>query len=512
MKIEYSKIPIFAQHVSQTLEDAGFSAYLVGGCVRDLLIGRIPEDYDITTSAKPEEIIKLFPKTVYENVFGTVLVVDQSNLDYEDSSENFGPRVGSPDTKFIAKSSTSSVEVTPFRKEGKYTDRRHPDNVIFSDDINTDLSRRDFTVNALAYRIKNNELVDLYDGQKDLSKKLIRTVGNADERFNEDPLRLMRAVRFATQLGFAIEADTTAAIIKNADLLKHISVERIRDELVKIINSANPAAGIEMLRRFKLLPYIIPELLDGVGCLQGGAHKYDVYEHLLHALQHAADKKFSFHIRISALFHDIGKPATRRKGDKKEFTFYGHEVVGAKMAKKIMQRLKFGNSDVDLVYKFVRYHMFFSDTEVITLSPVRRMIVNVGLDHIWELMQIRECDRVGMAKVEAPYRLRKYHAMIEQALRDPISVKQLKVNGEYLMHTLGMKPGPRMGNILLILLEEVIDDSAKNEIEFLENRIRELEKLTDIELKEMALKAKSKKDELEEEEVIKLHKKHGVKK
>jgi len=486
MKIEYSKIPIFTQHVSQTLEDAGFSAYLVGGCTRDLLIERSPEDFDITTSAKPEDIIKLFPKTVYENVFGTVLVVNEETKE--------------------------SIEVTPFRKEGKYTDRRHPDNVIFSDDINTDLSRRDFTVNALAYRIKNNELVDLYDGQKDLENKIIRTVGNADERFNEDPLRLMRAVRFATQLGFTIEADTTTAIIKNADLLKHISLERIRDELVKIINSQNPAAGIEMLRRFNLLQHIIPELLDGVGCLQGGAHKYDVYEHLLHALQHAADKNFSFHIRMSALFHDIGKPATRRKGDKKEFTFYGHEVVGARMAKKIMQRLKFGNSDVDLVYKFVRYHMFFSDTEVITLSPVRRMIVNVGVDHIWELMQIRECDRVGMAKVEAPYRLRKYHAMIEQALRDPISVKQLKVNGEYLMNTLKILPGPRMGNILLILLEEVIDESAKNEIEYLENRIHELEKLTDAELKEMALKAKSKKDELEEEEVIKLHKKHGVKK
>ncbi len=500
-QIELNKIPSYVLHVSQTLEDAGFSAYLVGGCVRDLLIGRIPEDYDITTSAKPEEIIKLFPKTVYENVFGTVLVVDES---YADSVSNLEP--------VTYKLKPGSVEVTPFRKEGKYTDRRHPDNVIFSDDINTDLSRRDFTVNALAYRIKTNELVDLYDGQKDLENKIIRTVGNADERFNEDPLRLMRAVRFATQLGFAIEANTTTAIIKNADLLKHISVERIRDELVKIINSTNPATGIEMLRRFKLLPYIIPELLDGVGCLQGGAHKYDVYEHLLHALQHAADKKFSFHIRMSALFHDIGKPATRRKGDKKEFTFYGHEVVGARMAKKIMQRLKFGNNDVDLVYKFVRYHMFFSDTEVITLSPVRRMIVNVGLDHIWELMQIRECDRVGMAKVEAPYRLRKYHAMIEQALRDPISVKQLKVNGEYLMNTLGMKPGPRMGNILLILLEEVIDDSAKNEIDFLEKRIRELEKLTDTELKAMALKAKSKKDELEEEEVTKLHKKHGVKK
>ncbi len=484
MKIENSKIPEFVKYVSSTLSEAGFSAYLVGGCTRDLLIGRTPIDWDITTSANPDEIIKLFPKTVYENVFGTVLVVEE-------------------ETKEV-------VEVTPFRKEGKYTDRRHPDNVVFSKDIKDDLMRRDFTINALAYSLETSELVDLYNGIEDLSKKVVRTVGDANERFSEDPLRLMRAVRFASQLGFTIESETMISITKNADLLQHISVERIRDELIKIINSNSPAAGIEMLRRFNLLQHIISELLDGVGCLQGGAHKYDVYEHLLHALQHAADKKFSFQIRLAALFHDIGKPKTRRVGEKKAFTFYGHEVVGAKIAKKIMERLKFPKDDIELVYKFVRYHMFFSDTEVITLSPVRRMIVNVGVDHIWELMQVRECDRVGMAKVEAPYRLRKYHAMIEQALRDPISPKQLKIDGSYLMQNLNIKSGPRMGWILHALLEEVIEDPDKNNVEYLSNRTLELEKLSDTELKKRGLIAKNKKEELEEEEIKKLHVKHGV--
>ncbi len=485
MPINTTKIPEFVKSVSAGLEDAGFSAYLVGGCVRDLMIGREPKDWDITTSATPEDIIKIFPKTVYENVFGTVLVVN------EETSE--------------------SVEVTPFRKEGKYTDRRHPDNVVFSTDIRDDLSRRDFTINAMAYRIGNGELVDLYNGQADLKKKIIRTVGNSDERFGEDPLRLMRAIRFAAELGFTIEQDATISIATNSELIKHISFERIRDEFIKIINSDSPALGIDMMRRFSLLGSIIPELLDGVGCIQGGAHKYDVYEHLLHALQHAADKKFGFHIRLAALFHDIGKPATRRPGEKKAYTFYGHEVVGARMVKKIMDRLKFSKSDIELVYKFVRYHMFFSDTEVITLSPVRRMIANVGVEHIWELMEVRECDRVGMAKAEAPYRLRKYHAMIEQALRDPISVKQLRVNGESLKE-IGITPGPRMGFILLALLEEVIEDPSKNTEEYLLERVSVLDKLTDIELRKLADTARSKKDELEEEEISKLHAKHNVKK
>ncbi|MFN4181141.1 MAG: HD domain-containing protein, partial [Candidatus Paceibacteria bacterium] len=292
--------------------------------------------------------------------------------------------------------------------------------------------------------------------------------------------------------------------------LKKISTERIRDEFSKIILSDNPAMGFMMLEKLGMLQHIVPELLDGVGCEQGGEHIYDVWNHLLHALQHAADKKWGLEIRLAALFHDIGKPKTKRPGIKKP-TFYGHEVVGARMTRKIMERLKFTKKETDLVETLVRNHMFFSDTEQITLSAVRRIIAKVGVEHIWDLMNIRECDRVGMKKKEAPYRLRKYFAMIEEALRDPISVKQLKIDGNYLMKELHMKPGPRMGWVLNALLEEVLEDPAKNEVEYLSNRVAQLDNLSDAELKALGDKAKETKEEIEEEEIGRLHSKHGVK-
>jgi putative nucleotidyltransferase with HDIG domain len=302
------------------------------------------------------------------------------------------------------------------------------------------------------------------------------------------------------------------AISDNSNLIKNISNERIHDEFVKIIESNNPSIGIGMLSKLGLLKYIIPELEEGIGCDQGGAHIYDVFEHCLQALEHAASKGFSREIRLSALFHDIGKPRARRPGDKKAYTFYGHEVVGARMVKTIMERLKFPKRETDFVVSMVRNHMFFSDTEQITLSAVRRMVAKVGKENIWDLMNIRECDRVGMKKAEAPYRLRKYHAMIEEVLRDPISVGQLKIDGKTLMEELNIKPGPRMGWILNALLEEVLDDPKKNTKENLSKLVHEFEKLDDKELKALGEKGKEKKETLEEEEIKKLHAKHGVKK
>ena len=221
---------------------------------------------------------------------------------------------------------------------------------------------------------------------------------------------------------------------------------------------------------------------------------------------------WSLEIRLSALFHDIGKPKTRRAGQKKAYTFYGHEVVGARMAQKILERLKYPKDTIELVTKLVRYHMFFSDTEQISLSAVRRIVQNVGVDNVWTLMHVRECDRVGMAKVEAPYRLRKYHAMLEQVMRDPISVKQLVVDGTILMNELDIKPGPRMGWILNALLEEVLDDPEKNTREYLDKKVGELDQLSDSDLKKLGEQGKEKREELEEAEVEELHKKHGVKK
>ena len=514
-----SKIPTEVSHVTDTLEKASFEAYLVGGCVRDLLMGRKPEDWDVTTNAKPEEIVPLFEKTVYENTFGTVAVIQED----------------------VSHGTLRQIEVTPYRIETKYSDFRHPDEVKFSTNLKDDLKRRDFTINAMALDSKGH-LIDLFDGIKDIESKTIRAVGDPNDRFNEDALRMLRAVRFACQLNFSVSYEITENIFKNAELIKKISTERIHDEFVKVIMSPGPANGVTMLQKFNLLKNIIPELEEGVGCEQLGEHIYDVWGHLLHALQHAADKNWPLEIRLSALFHDIGKPRTRRFAEarpstdlsgpripgslpqpdrakslvglasKKKYTFYGHEVVGAQMTKKIMERLKFSRKEIYLVEKLVRNHMFFSDTELITLSAVRRIIQKVGKENIWLLMNVRECERVGMKKKEAPYRLRKYFAMIEEALRDPISVSQLKIDGEFMIKELRIKPGPRMGFILHALLEEVLDAPEKNTVEHLSELVKSLDMLGDAELKILGDRGKEKKEELEEEEIVKLHTKHGVRK
>lgn len=504
IKINNSKIPDYVTHVTETIQKAGFEVFLVGGCVRDLIMNREPKDWDITTNAKPEEIIPLFEKTIYENKFGTVGICIPKEAEK--------PVRVTHETSIDVTQETSYdiVEVTPYRIEEKYSDFRHPDEVIFSDKIDDDLKRRDFTVNALAYNPDKGQIIDFYKGQEDIKDKVIRAVGNANVRFNEDALRMMRAIRFSTQLDFAIEYDTMQAIVDNSELIKNISKERIRDEFIKIIESKNPSMGIAMLSKLNLLKYIIPELEEGIDCIQGGAHIYDVFEHSLQALEHSANKGFKTEIRLAALFHDIGKPKSRRKGTKKEYTFYGHEVVGAKMVEKIMDRLKFPNKTTNLVVSLIRSHMFFSDTEQITLSAVRRIVQKVGKDHIWELMEVRECDRVGMKKNEAPYRLRKYHAMIEEVLRDPISVGQLAINGETLINELQMKPSPRMGWILSALLEEVLDDPAKNTKEYLVELVKSLDMLNDKELKTLGERGKEKKEILEEKELDRLHKKHRV--
>jgi tRNA nucleotidyltransferase (CCA-adding enzyme) len=490
------EIPKFVSYVTQTLQEKGFEAYLVGGCVRDMLMGKIPKDWDITTSATPEQITETFSmyRTLYENNFGTVTVLNKLVTHETVSRETY-----------------EQVQITTFRSEGGYSDNRRPETVTYETNIEKDLERRDFTMNAIAFDPYKGQYIDPFKGQIDIKDKVIRSVLYPDVRFKEDTLRILRAIRFSTTLGFAVAKETFDALVANAPLIQNISYERIRDEFVKIISSNSPATGVDLLERAGVLSFIIPELREGIGCEQKGEHIYDVYNHLLHALQHAAEKGFSLEVRLAALFHDIGKPATRRYDrNKDKYTFFGHEVVGARMAKKILERLKFSRETIDLVVSLVRNHMFFSDTEKITLSAVRRIIKNVGPDNIWLLMQVRECDRVGMKKVEAPYRLRKYHAMIEEALRDPISVSQLAIDGNYLMNELHVKPGPRMGWMLHALLEEVLEKPAINTIESLTEKVKELEKLPDETLKAMGEKGKEKKEEVNSKEVTALHKKHRV--
>jgi len=490
--MKQNSIPKEVIYVVETLEKAGFQAYLVGGCTRDLFLGRKPKDWDVTTNATPEQIIPLFTKTFYENDFGTVAVVNEE-----------------------AEESLKIIEVTPYRVESVYTDHRHPDKVHFSEKIEDDLKRRDFTINAVAINLSKGaikDIIDLYGGFKDIKDKIVKTVGNPNDRFTEDALRMLRAVRLAVELGFTINIDTEKAIISNKNLLKKISTERIRDEFTKIIMSTEPKKGIEMLQRLGLLSFIVPELEKGIGVEQTQAHAYDVWEHLLRSLQHAADKNYPLDIRLTALFHDIAKPQTRRLSrETGQFTFYGHDVVGSRETSKILEKLKFPRKMSDKIVKLVRWHMFFSDTETITLSAVRRMVTNVGKENIWDLMDVRVCDRIGTGRPkENPYRLRKYHAMIEEALHDPISVGMLKINGADLMKLSKINPGPKIGWTLNALLEEVLDNPKLNTKEYLEKRALELVALDEKELKKLGETAKETKDEKEAENVAEIRKKHHV--
>jgi tRNA nucleotidyltransferase/poly(A) polymerase len=488
-----SPIPKEIATIVETLEKAGFQAYLVGGCTRDLFLGRKPIDWDITTNARPEQILPLFSKTFYENEFGTVGVVN------EDSHDD----------------SLKIVEVTPYRIESVYSDRRHPDQVRFSDKVEDDLKRRDFTINAVAVSLSKGsikDIIDLYGGFSDIKDKVIRTVGNPSERFAEDALRLLRAVRLSAELGFTINIETKKAIISNALLLKEISQERIRDEFVKMIMSPEPKRALELAHELGILKYIIPELEKGIGVEQNKAHAFDVWEHLLRTVQHSADKKLPFEMRITALLHDVAKPETRRfSRETGQFTFYGHEVVGSRETHKIMGRLKFPRKTIEKVTKLVRWHMFFSDTETITLSAVRRMIVNVGEENIWDLVNIRMCDRIGTGRPkENPYRLRKYESMIEEALHDPISVGMLKIDGNRIIEISKTNAGPKIGWVLNALLEEILEKPEFNTKEYLENRTLELINLPENDLKKMGDMGKKVREEKEAENVKEIQKKYHV--
>ena len=470
------RIPKEVKFVIEKLKSAGFEAYIVGGCVRDFLRNVEPEDWDIATNAKPEEIQKIFPKSFYSNKFFTVTV--------QTESEN--PKL-------------KEIEVTTYRKEAKYTDKRHPDEVKFAKTIEEDLSRRDFTINALALLGSDTglTLIDPFNGQRDLKNKIIRAVGNPKERFSEDALRMMRAVRFATALGFEIEKKTVDAILENSHWLKMISKERIRDEFLKIIMSERAAQGIELLRKLGLLKYIIPELEEGYKVTQNKHHIYECYDHYLRSLDFAAKKNFNKFVRLAALFHDIGKPRTK-KGEGPDATFYGHEIVGAKMAAQILNRLKFPKKEIEKITKLVRYHLFYYNPGEVGENSVRRLVRQVGPENMEELLQVRMADRIGSGCPKAePYKLRHLRYLIEKVSRDPISVKMLKVNGEVVMRILKIKPGPKVGQVLDILLGYVLDDPKKNEREFLEEEIEKLGKFSDEKLEKLAQKAREEREEIE---------------
>jgi len=521
-KVMLKKIPAQVINVLKALEDAGFEAYVVGGCVRFLIMADPnsdgPSDWDVTTSAKPEEVQKIFPDNFYENNFGTV------GVKVEKFAPNGNPEREPASTRGDDCSSMRGghdvIEVTTFRIEAKYSDRRRPDAVQFAETLAEDLSRRDFTMNALALRINADanlrtenestnskfEIIDLYNGQEDIKNKIIRTVGNAEERFDEDALRMMRAVRFHSQLGFAIEEKTLAAIKKFSGHMRHISQERIKDELTKIILSDNPSEGIEMLHETGLLDFVIPELETGFGIAQNRHHIHTIYKHCVLALKFCPSKKLE--VRLASLLHDIAKPQTKR-GEGEFATFYNHDHVGARMARKILQRLKFSSDVIEKVSLLVDNHMFYYNPEEVGEASVRRLICKVGLENMKDLMDVRIADRLGSGTPKAkPYKLRHFEYVIEKVSKDAVSVKMLKINGNDLMNDLCITPGPKIGAILDVLLAEVIEDATKNEKEFLLTRAKELSQEDLSKLREMA---KEKIEEKKEEDDKEIRDKHWVK-
>ena len=411
-----------------------FEIYLVGGAVRDLLLGKSTDNWDFTTNATPDAILKLFPDSFYHNDYGTVSI---------------------PNGKTV-------FEVTPFRLEGQYKDFRHPEKIAWAKTIEEDLSRRDFTINAMAY--DGEKLIDLYDGQKHLKEKLIATVGDPDKRFTEDALRLLRAVRFTSQLGFLIESSTRASIQKNAQLISNISWERIRDEFLKIIGSDFPSEGIVFLKNLGLLSLILPELDVCFAIPQKSPlrhHIYDVGTHQVMALKHCPSKDVI--TRFATLIHDIGKSTTFRKDDKTSLiTFYNHEVVGTILAQKIADRFKLSNEQKDKLVRLVKYHQF-TVSELITDKAIRRFIRQVEIKYIQDMLDLRTGDRIGSGAKPTSWRYELFKKRLVEVQKQPFSITDLKIDGNDIMKALKIKPGKEVGEILKRLFEKVVDGKIKNE-------------------------------------------------
>jgi poly(A) polymerase/tRNA nucleotidyltransferase (CCA-adding enzyme) len=491
------KIPKQVIQILSKLEGENFEAFIVGGCVRDLLMDKEPNDWDVATNAKPEQVQKIFTDSFYENDFGTVGV----------KTEKFLPN-GKIDREHDV------VEVTTYRIESKYSDKRHPDKIKFAKNIEEDLGRRDFTMNAIALKLKairekrkdDYAIVDPFDGHSDIKKKIIRAVGDPDERFSEDALRMMRAVRFSAVLNFSLEKKTSDSIKKNAKLLEYISKERIKEELEKIILSDQASEGVDLLHQTGLNNFIIPELEKGVGIKQNLHHIYTIYKHSLLALKYCPSLELE--VRLAALLHDIAKPQTKR-GEGMYATFYNHDHVGARLAGKILERLRFPRAVIDKVVLLINNHMFYYNPDEVSESSVRRLVQKVGLPNMQDLIDLRIADRLGSGTPKAkPYKLRHLEYVIDKISHDAISVKMLKINGNDLIKGLKIKPGPKIGAILDVLLSEVIEDPKKNKKEILLARAKKLDKENLDKLRQMA---KVKIGEKKEEEDKELKGKYWVK-
>lgn len=443
------KLPKEIIEFAKKFKDNNYKIYLVGGAVRDYLYKKEKaKEYDFATDAKPEEVMKLFKHVIPVGIeHGTVMVLYKGY--------NF--------------------EVTTFRVEGKYSDHRHPDSVKFVSTIEEDLSRRDFTVNAIAYDVVNKKIIDCFNGKQDIKKHIIRAIGNPLERFEEDYLRMLRACRFASQLNFTIEEKTLDAIKKLAKKINEISVERIRDEIIKLMQTEKPSVGLEYMRITGLMDEIIPELSQCYGIYQNRFHKYDVYYHNLYTCN--AAPRNNYQVRLAALLHDIAKPQTKKEKspDSEEHSFYNHEIIGAKIAKHILRRLKFKNSDIDHITHLIKYHMFYYTPEW-TDGAVRRFIRNVGVENLDDLFALREADRIGNGmKQGVPEVFIEFQERIRKILEidNAFKVTDLDIDGHIIMRELSLTPGPIIGEILNYLLEIVLDDQSLNKEEILIEKAKE---------------------------------------
>ena len=451
--MEKIKLPKVVQTILDKFSKANFKIYIVGGAVRDLLMRKKVSDWDFTTDAKPDEILKLFPDGFYDNKFGTV---------------------GIP-------ASDQIYEITTMRKEGDYVDHRHPVEVSWTDKIEEDLQRRDFTINAMAIDpssqapLDDKGVIDPFGGQQDLKNKLIKAVGDPDKRFKEDALRLIRAIRFASQLEFDIENDTFKSIQKNAQLIKEIAYQRIRDELFKILASVNPYVGLLKLREAGILQIILPELEKCFGIVQEGPKHdriYDIGDHSFRTMRETPS--IDPLVKFAALLHDVGKGETFKTDDEDNVTFYNHDLVGAEIALKIANRFNLSKKQSDKLYRLIRWHMFSTD-ERQTDSAIRRFIKNVGIDHLEDMFALRIGDRLGGdTRKPVSWRMEEFQKRIKKVLEKPFSLADLKVNGNDVMKVLKVKPSRKVGDILDQLFKEVLEDAAKNNKEYLIKRIKEI--------------------------------------
>mgnify|MGYP000254973275 CR=1 FL=1 len=514
-------LPLEPLFILYTLRQSGYEAYVVGGAVRDLLIQakdnasleEVPvTDFDFTTNATPEQVQAVFPDSFYENQFGTVSVTkehlwEMAGFDHEvlkkispEKSKDLRPKLINlrEATKIHVSLQTASsdehvvhhfrnYEITTYRADGKYQDHRRPEAVTWGRSLQDDLSRRDFTINAMAIEVSKNflhqlfspdalkkltvnplqlmsvspdnySIIDPFDGLADLANKIIKPVGEPTQRFQEDALRMLRAIRFSVQLNMEMTEETFAAISDLRQDIQHVSWERIRDEFLKMLTSNYPAESVELLDATGLLEFLLPELLEGKGVEQGGHHTTDVWTHSLDAVSNCPSPDPV--VRFATLLHDVAKPRTFKILNGQP-TFYNHEIIGARVAKQIAQRFRLSHHDIDRMFILVRYHMFYYQPEN-TDASIRRFMRKVDLENIDDILDLREADRLGSGARKTSWRLEEMKQRMIEQLHQPFDVTDMEIDGTQLMEELKLPPGRVIGQLLHHLFELVMENPELN--------------------------------------------------